>query len=266
MLNDTINLHDNAVKLLSTLKRNHVAMLKRINWFMHKGTYACCFETVEQMGADLHNWGGKNISRTQAFDVYKKIRPLINSFQANVRGRYRRTLNDIGLYVIKLIDDEKLKPTPINQKTDTHKSKNRHPYIPKTDTHTPQKPTLLNTLKQDKTKTKEKAVKFSNHVNNMLDSLDEDLSYKAINEYKDYLAKTTVNNPNLVMEKICAKHNATQAARNNLIAMEKRRADAMIANAQYLKHEMDSIDVGTREHRIAMTQKFRAVMQQSLGR
>ena len=100
----------------------------------------------------------------------------------------------------------------------------------------------------------------------MLDSLDEDLSYKAINEYKDYLAKTTVNNPNLVMEKICAKHNATQAARNNLIAMEKRRADAMIANAQYLKHEMDSIDVGTREHRIAMTQKFRAVMQQSLGR
>lgn len=269
MFNAPSTLHDNAAKLLCTLKRNHLAMLKRINWFMHKGSYACCFETIEQIGADLERWGGKNISRTQAFEVFKKIRPLINSFQPNVRGRYRRTLNEYGMYVVKLIEDSKANLSVKNaaiEKTDTHESKNRHPCIPKTDTHTHQKPTLLNTLKQVKTKTKEKPVKFSNHVNNMLDSLDEDLSYKAINEYKSYLAKTSVSNPSMVMEKICAKHVATQAVRSNLLAMEKRRAAAMLANAEYLKREMDSIDVGTRESRIAMTQKFRAVLQQSIGR
>lgn len=258
MINFNFKLHSEATSLAETLNRNQKAMLKRIAWYERKGHEGCCFETIEQMGNDLSKWGGKDVKRTQALAAYRKIKNLVNSCQPQHKTRFRRTLNELGIYVLKLINEGLTK-------TDTQVYKNRHPNMAKTDTQETQKPTPNKYIKIDKTKTKEKAVKFSNHVNHVLDSLDDDLSHKAIEEYKTYSLNTPINNPSLVMEKICAKHVVAQAFRDEQRFKEKRRALAMEEQAKYLRERLDSIEIGDKQYRMELTQKCRVSINASLG-
>lgn len=238
-----------ASAFLRALNKNQRAMIKRIKWFNTNGYHQCCFETVPQMGADLSKWGGKDVKRSQAQDAYRAIRRLLNSEQPHHKGRYRRTFNPLGLAVIQLMEQGKSKP-------DTQVFKTRHPNTAKPDTLNPQKPTLLKSIKEDKTKTKEKAVKFSTIVINTLESLDADLSYKATEEFQAYLGSNPVTNASKVMEAILVKHVATQAYRHKEIAKDNRRAAMMIEQAKEIKLSLDSVDIGDKDYRMNLSQRF----------
>lgn len=121
--------------IYTKLKRSHKAFLKKAYWyFTMKPEQRYRYETIPQMGANLSQYGHKDLGRTQSKKIFKDLRqlPIFDLHRLGPELPYDIRLNEIGKILGGWIYNN-TDPTALNIKTDPPYVENRPTIPPKTD-------------------------------------------------------------------------------------------------------------------------------------